>query len=387
MLRPLFAPLLALCLLLAPSLSQGEETPKEEASQPAGSAVSRTSGQDPCPESDFPHRLMQPVADCRKQDKVMAATLRDEAMRDDPLHILLIVALSKLERTDGGPSLFGAPASFWEDWLIRLFGEREGCYLLACVLYEISTIPGLPQTEINRITVEYLRKSAALGHPQAMYGLARHAADFPDRTFRMPEHPGFFILPRDVPEDGARTPESRYWLGAAAAAGSPEANFHFGYAHSVHSYGVYDERKALEAYAQAMRLGVLSALKRINLLLNPTGEKTPFPPSTDCKTLLYYNALATYLDEDGDVQEIERAAQLMMQGGNETFAEACLTRTEYEEILRKAKKEGAGGKAALQEKKKAREALLQKAEARLAELRAAFAAQATEQTSPAGAGS
>ena len=41
----------------------------------------------------------------------------------------------------------------------------------------------------------------------------------------------------------------------------------------------------------------------------------------------------------------------------------------------------------MQEKKKAREALLQKAGARLAELRAAFAAQATEQTSPAGAGS
>ena len=215
-----------------------------------------------------------------------------------------------------------------------------------------------------------------------MYGLARLAADFPDKTFRMPEHPDFFILPRDVPEDGARTPESRYWMGAAAAAGSAQANFHFGYAHSVHEYGVYDERKALEAYARAMRLGILSALKRIVLILNPAGEKKPFPPSTDCKALLYYTALETCLDEDGDIREIEHAAQLMLQGDNEMFAKACLTRKEYEEILRKAKKEGVSGKADLRKKKKAREALLEKAGARLAELRDAFAAQAKEKAAP-----
>ena len=384
MLRSLLAPLFVLGLLLTPSPSQGEEARKDEASPADGKTASPTSEQAPCPEAELPLRLMQPDEICRKQDKVTAEKIRDNALNGDPVDFLLLVALSTLERPNGGASLFGAPASFWEEWLIRLFGEKEGCYLLACILHTISATPGLPQTEINRIVAEYLRKSVALGHPEAMYGLARLAADFPDKTFRMPEHPDFFILPRDVPEDGARTPESRYWMGAAAAAGSAQANFHFGYAHSVHEYGVYDERKALEAYARAMRLGILSALKRIVLILNPAGEKKPFPPSTDCKALLYYTALETCLDEDGDIREIEHAAQLMLQGDNEMFAKACLTRKEYEEILRKAKKEGVSGKADLREKKKAREALLEKAGARLAELRDDFAAQAKEKAAPAG---
>ena len=173
MLRSLLAPLFVLGLLLAPSPSQGEEARKDEASPAAGKTASPTSEQAPCPEAELPLRLMQPDEICRKQDKVTAEKIRDNALNGDPVDFLLLVALSTLERPNGGASLFGAPASFWKEWLIRLFGEKEGCYLLACILHTISATPGLPQTEINRIVAEYLRKSVALGHPEAMYGLAR----------------------------------------------------------------------------------------------------------------------------------------------------------------------------------------------------------------------
>ena len=76
-------------------------------------------------------------------------------------------------------------------------------------------------------------------------------------------------------------------------------------------------------------------------------------------------------------------ANLMMEGNNEYFPEACLTRKEYKEAIREAEQEFERIKADMLAKKEAHDALYARAKPMFAEMRDAFAAQAKEKTAPA----
>ena len=76
-------------------------------------------------------------------------------------------------------------------------------------------------------------------------------------------------------------------------------------------------------------------------------------------------------------------ANLMIEGNNEYFPEACLTRKEYKEAIREAEQEFERIKADMLVKKEAHDALYARAKPMFAEMRAAFAAQAKEKTAPA----
>ena len=69
-------------------------------------------------------------------------------------------------------------------------------------------------------------------------------------------------------------------------------------------------------------------------------------------------------------------ANLMMEGKNKCFPEACLTRKEYKEAIREAEQEFERIKADMLARKEAHDALYAKAQPMFAEMRAAFAAQA-----------
>ena len=70
-------------------------------------------------------------------------------------------------------------------------------------------------------------------------------------------------------------------------------------------------------------------------------------------------------------------AKLMMEGNNEYFPEACLTRKEYKEAIHEAEQEFERIKADMLARKEAHDALYAKAQPMFAEMRAAFVAQMT----------
>ena len=179
-----------------------------------------------------------------------------------------------------------------------------------------------------------------------------------------------------------------------------------------------NERDTLELLKKSMRLGFAHAAEILQELYRPCPETEPLPPDgTDkpngyaqilhlklrgptgpngslhlrtirslppCdngKESIYYQAIRVRMyGEDG--AEVADTAEQMMRGGNAAFSTACLTREEYEEAMRRAKKDFQRIEADLREKKLARDALYARAKPMFAEMRAAFAAQAKERAAP-----
>ena len=68
--------------------------------------------------------------------------------------------------------------------------------------------------------------------------------------------------------------------------------------------------------------------------------------------------------------------KLMLEGNNDLFPKACLTRKEYEDATREAEQEFKRIKAGMLARKEAHDALYARAQPMFAEMRDAFAAQA-----------
>lgn len=348
------------------------------------------------------------------RDAHKAAALREKALNGDMDALLHLAVLSRVGEEERRPPLFGATAAFWEDWAVRMLGGREAWFRLAVICHEFkqgSCLLSYEESEarpadkassiadapLNRLTVIYLRKAAANGHAEAMYALSRLCRAYPDKDFRMPKEPGFLIVPDE-------NPESDYWLGAAAAAGSARAWFAL-------SLSVQNERDMLELLGKSMRLGFAHAAEILQELYRPCPETEPLPPGgtgtstsyvqilhlklrgptgpngslhlrtkrslppcDNGKESIYYQAIRVRMYGE-DRHEVADTAKKMMQGGNKDFPTPCLTRKDYDEAMRRAEKDFRAIEADLRERKTARDALYEKAKPLFAKLRAAYAAQ------------
>ena len=412
MLRLLF---LALCLCLAPCTPRADGLFIVDDDLITGirpglpmRIVPTTDRNQPDPRVDAHAPLIYLDRDVQK-----AAALREKALNGDMEALLHLAVLSRVGEEEGQPPLFGASAAFWEDWAVRMLGGREAWFRLAVICHEFKKgscllsyeesearpagkASSIAKAPLNRLTLVYLRKAAASGHAEAMYALSRLCRAYPDKDFRMPKEPGFLIVPDENP---------------AAAAGSARACFAL-------SLSVQNERDTLELLKKSMRLGFAHAAEILQELYRPCPETEPLPPDgTDkpngyaqilhlklrgptgpngslhlrtirslppCdngKESIYYQAIRVRMyGEDG--AEVADTAEQMMRGGNAAFSTACLTREEYEEAMRRAKKDFQRIEADLREKKLARDALYARAKPMFAEMRAAFAAQAKERAAP-----
>ena len=317
----------------------------------------------------------------RKNDTQGAAKLREMALNGDMEALFALAAMSRLAEAENRPPLFGAPAAFWEDWAVRMLGEKEAWFRIGAALFECSTTDHLPRTTLQQMATDTLRKAARLGHPEAMYGLAYLSETYPDKTFRLPDKLEFFILPQDIKEYGCQTPESRYWMGAAAANGSARATGLFGSAHLALP-PLLDIKKSIAYFTKAMRLGLADSAMMLEGIHRPDIDEPPFPEYKNCKSAIYYMTLRVKMFSR-NMQDVAVSASLMMKGNNEFYPEVCLTQKEYEDTVREAEQEFERIKADMLVKKEAHDALYAKAKPMFAEMRDAFAAQAKEKTAPA----
>ncbi|WP_296304917.1 hypothetical protein [uncultured Desulfovibrio sp.] len=317
----------------------------------------------------------------RKNDTQGAAKLREQALNGDMEALFALAAMSRLAEAENRPPLFGAPAAFWEDWAVRMLGEKEAWFRIGAALFICSTADHLPETRLQQMATDTLRKAARLGHPEAMFALGFLSETYPDKTFRLPDKLEFFILPQDIKEYGCQTPESRYWMGAAAANGSARATGLFGSAHLALP-PILDIKKAVEFCTKAMRLGLANSATILEVIHRPDIDEPPFPEYKNCKSAIYYMTLRVKMFA-GNMQDVAVSASLMMKGNNEFYPEVCLTQKEYEDTVREAEQEFERIKADMLVKKEAHDALYAKAKPMFAEMRDAFAAQAKEKAAPA----
>ena len=317
----------------------------------------------------------------RKNDTQGAAKLREKALNGDMEALFALAAMSRLAEVENRPPLFGAPAAFWEDWAVRMLGEKEAWFRIGAALFECSTTDHLPRTTLQQMATDTLRKAARLGHPEAMFALGYLSETYPDKDFRLPDKLEFFILPRDIKEYGCQTPESRYWMGAAAANGSARATGLLGSAHLALP-PLLDIKKSIAYFTKAMRLGLADSAMMLEGIHRPDIDEPPFPEYKNCKSALYYTTLRVKMFA-GNMQDVAVSASLMMKGNNKFYPEVCLTQKEYEDTVREAEQEFERIKADMLVKKEAHDALYAKAQPMFAEMRDAFAALAKEKTAPA----
>ena len=317
----------------------------------------------------------------RKNDTQGAAKLREMALNGDMEALFALAAMSRLAEAENRPPLFGAPAAFWEDWAVRMLGEKEAWFRIGAALFECSTTDHLPRTTLQQMATDTLRKAARLGHPEAMFALGFLSETYPDKDFRLPDKLEFFILPQDIKEYGCQTPESRYWMGAAAANGSARATGLFGSAYLALP-PILDIKKSIAYFTKAMRLGLADSAMMLEGIHRPDIDEPPFPEYKNCKSAIYYMTLRVKMFSR-NMQDVAVSASLMMKGNNEFYPEVCLTQKEYEDTVREAEQEFERIKADMLVKKEAHDALYAKAKPMFAEMRDAFAAQAKEKTAPA----
>ena len=304
----------------------------------------------------------------RENDAQGAAALREQALNGDMDALFALAALSRLAEAEKRPSPFGAPAAFWEDWAVRMLGEKEAWFRIGAALFECGKTDGLPQIMLWRMATDTLRKAARLGHPEAMYALSFLCPVYPDKSFQMPEDPGFTIIPPYAYTD----PEARYWVSAAAAQDSARANYVFGLTYGAETD---TEQKAIEAFVKSMRLGMMPAVTALEAYLTPFRRNFHFRRYASCKSAVYYSIIGDKMRGIYDIVEY-KWAEAMIQGNNENFPEACLTQKEYENTVREAEQEFKRIKADMLARKEAHDALYAKAQPMFTEMRAAFAAQA-----------
>ena len=317
----------------------------------------------------------------RENDTQGAAKLREKALNGDMEALFALAAMSRLAEVENRPPLFGAPAAFWEDWAVRMLGEKEAWFRIGAALFICSTADNLPRTRMQQMATDILRKAARLGHPEAMFALGYLSENYPDKTFRLPDKLEFFILPQDIKEYGCQTPESRYWMGAAAANGSARATGLFGSAYLALP-PLLDIKKSIAYFTKAMRLGLADSAMMLEGIHRPDIDEPPFPEYKNCKSAIYYMTLRVKMFSR-NMQDVAVSASLMMKGNNEFYPEVCLTQKEYEDTVREAEQEFERIKADMLVKKEAHDALYAKAKPMFAEMRDAFAAQAKEKTAPA----
>ena len=317
----------------------------------------------------------------RENDAQEADSLREQALNGDMDALFALAALSRLAEAEKRPSPFGAPAAFWEDWAVRMLGEKEAWFRIGAALFICSTADNLPRTLMQQMATDALRKAARLGHPEAMFALGYLSEIYPDKTFRLPDKLEFFILPQDIKEYGCQTPESRYWMGAAAANGSARATGLFGSAYLALP-PLLDIKKSIAYFTKAMRLGLANSATMLEAIHRPDIDEPPFPEYKNCKSAIYYTTLRVKMFA-GNMQDVAVSASLMMKGNNEIYPEVCLTQKEYEDTVREAEQEFERIKADMLVKKEAHDALYARAKPMFAEMRDAFAAQAKEKAAPA----
>ena len=364
MLRLLF---LALCLCLVPCTPQAEDLFIIDPGIPGDGDTLQII---PVTSSD---QKMSPVyaraaALFRENDAQGAAALREQALNGDMDALFALAALSRLAEEVKRPPLFGAPTAFWEDWAVRMLGEKEAWFRIGAALFECAKTDGLPQTTLEQMATDALRKAAKLKHPEAMYALSFLCPVYPDKSFQMPEDPGFII----IPPFGHTDPEARYWVSAAAAQDSARANYVFGLTYGAETD---TEQKAIEAFVKSMRLGMMPAVTALEAYLTPFRRNFHFRRYASCKSAVYYSIIGDKMRGIYDIVEY-KWAEAMIQGNNENFPEACLTQKEYENTVREAEQEFKRIKADMLARKEAHDALYAKAQPMFTEMRAAFAAQA-----------
>ena len=314
----------------------------------------------------------------RENDAQGAAALREQALNGDMDALFALAALSWLAEAEKRPPLFGAPAAFWEDWAVRMLGGKEAWFRIGAALFECGKTDGLPQIMLWRMATDTLRKAAKLEHPEAMFALAFLSRPYPDTSFQMPKDPGFPIYPSTATGEPEDVSEFWYWVCAGAFYGSARASY---------TAGVillnYNNQKSFEMFSKSLHLGLVPAAKALEVICTPY-EKASVPQYVSCKSGIFYADLQTkMLDDTTDLKYNEMWANLMIEGNNEYFPEACLTRKEYKEAIREAEQEFERIKADMLVKKEAHDALYARAKPMFAEMRAAFAAQAKEKTAPA----
>ena len=318
----------------------------------------------------------------RGLDSQGAAMLREQALNGDMEALFALAAISRLaEAVNRISPPFGAPAAFWEDWAVRMLGEKEAWFRIGAALFICAKLDNLPRTRMQQMATDTLRKAARLGHPEARLALGYLSETYPDKDFRLPDKLEFFILPQDIKEYGCQTPESRYWMGAAAANGSPRATGLLGSAHLALP-PLLDIKKSIAYFTKAMRLGLANSATMLEGIHRPGINEPPFPEYKNCKSAIYYMTLRVKMFA-GNMQGVAVSASLMMKGNNEFYPEACLTRKEYEDATREAEQEFKRIKADMLARKEAHDALYARAKPMFAEMRDAFAAQAKEKAAPA----
>ena len=312
----------------------------------------------------------------RENNTQGAAKLREMALNGDMEALFALAAMSRLAEAENRPSPFGAPAAFWEDWAVRMLGEKEAWFRIGAALFICAKSDHLPRTRLQQMATDTLRKAARLGHPEAMFALGYLSEIYPDKTFRLPDKLEFFILPQDIKEYGCQTPESRYWMGAAAANGSARATGLFGSAYLALP-PLLDIKKSIAYFTKAMRLGLADSAMMLEGIHSPDiNTAKQFPEYKNCKSSIYYMTLRVKMFA-GNMQDVAVSASLMMKGNNEFYPEVCLTRKEYEDATREAEQEFERIKADMLAKKEKHDALYARAKPMFAEMRAAFAAQMT----------
>ena len=128
-------------------------------------------------------------------------------------------------------------------------------------------------------------------------------------------------------------------------------------------------------FSRSLRLGLVPAATALEIICTPD-DVISVPQYVSCKSSIYYADIqAKMLDDKKVLKYNEMLANLMIQGNNEDFPEACLTRKDYEEAIREAEQEFERIKADMLARKEAHDALYARAQPMFTEMRDAFAAQ------------
>ena len=322
-----------------------------------------------------------------ENDLKAAERQRDAALNGNMPLLFAVYALTWLEEDSGRSPGCGAPAAFWEQWIVRMLGEREGWYRMGLALFALAEPYEYPafyleghhvlrvseaaqrSSALKAQSKAALRRAADRGHPEAMYALARLAPYIPDGQFRMPEHPGIPVVPPTDADGGGPTPDARYWMSAAAAHGSARANYVLGLVYGDRHTPFYDEEQSAAFFRKAVRLGLVLAAEQLSVVFNPRTDRDFRYRRADAGTSLYYALLAAHMRGEACGSPPDALP-------SPATNKPALSDKEREEIRREAEQECTRIRADLLAKREAREALYAKAEPLFAALCEAFDAQA-----------
>ncbi|WP_297262901.1 hypothetical protein [uncultured Desulfovibrio sp.] len=148
------------------------------------------------------------------------------------------------------------PPEFWENWVIKLLGEGEGCYLLGAQTFSAES-----SEQVRQKSSEFFLRSALAGNHAGMMGVESMADDRTVSSSTPPVQPAVQPIPAEYYPEASEA--VRYWLTRAADEGYWKACLILAVLYSLPEIAKPNYEKAKQYYMLAAQNGVQCAAQAI----------------------------------------------------------------------------------------------------------------------------